>query len=287
MATDEAREPAAAAGLPHRWESIAGWILRAAVFLALVGLTAAVFSRAGTAMGGVALMDWGIPHPRIALWERIIAFSLLLLGASLLVWPTAVAALLIALCIAAEAVAAKSFGGYPFSEWALYAQGLRYLVPLALAVYLLPRHWFPRGQWRLLATMWLLRAGLAMVFAVHGLEALLRHPGFIDLLIGTSGNILGYRLTETAAVQMLKVIGVIDLLVAVGILVGRWRPLLAWLCLWSTVTAASRMTALGLGSYPEFLVRAAHIAAPLAVWAIGEQLNATRRGKAESENPDR
>lgn len=281
----ETDRPGAPAEDGERWARLAGWVLKLAVVVYLLGLNATVFTHAGTAMGGVALMDWGVPHPRIAFWERAVSFSLLVLGATLLVWPTAIAALVLSLCIAAETFAAWSFGGFPFAEWVVFAQGLRYLVPLALAVYLLPRRWFPAGHWPVVLSMWILRVGLAMVFAVHGVEALLRHPHFIDLLIGTFGNLLGYRLTESAAVNLLRIIGVVDLLVAVGILLGRWRPLLAWLCFWSTITAASRITALGMGSYPEFLVRASHIAAPVAIWAMGEQLSRSKGHEGAGEAP--
>src|SRR5690606_13547171 len=127
-----------------------------------------------------------------------------------------------------------------------------------------------------------LRIGIAIVFAIHGLQALGQHPWFIDLLIGSSRSMLGYRLTESNAILILKFIGCADILVAAGILAGRWRALLAWLCLWSTVTACSRMTSNGVMSYPEVLLRASHILAPVAVWCLGVYVDVTRRADAAS-----
>jgi hypothetical protein len=64
--------------------------------------------------------------------------------------------------------------------------------------------------------------------------------------------------------------------VALAILFGRWKPLLVWLCFWSTVTAFSRMTALGVGSYPEVLLRSSHILAPVALWCLAAYLSELR-----------
>lgn len=259
-----------AAGTPQAWYRTADWILRVALFVYLAGLAIGIYARMGTSLGGVALMDWSVPHGTIAIWERTIATILLIGGLSLLVYPLFPVALLIGAAIAIEAYAAYSFGGEAFSEWSLYARSLRYLLPVALAVLLLPAAFGLRERGKALASMWILRVAIAVVFATHGWQALSPEGRyvFVDLLIGSSRTLLGYRLTESVAIEVLKVIGVVDLIVAAAILVGRWRPLLAWLCFWGTITAFSRVTALGWASYGEVLSRAAHITAPVVVWTL-------------------
>lgn len=246
----------------------AGWVLRVAVLVHAIGFAAGIFARKGTGIGSVALMEWGTPHATIAFWERTAA--LVVLGAAVLlaVRPMASAALLICGAFLVESLGALRFGGYPFVEWVMYSQALRYLLPLALFLFLLPA-WIMRSErWRIEGTSWILRIALATVFIAHGLQAWHENPGFIDLLIGSTRRLIGYRLTESAAVSMLKVIAVVDIIVAVLVLVGRWRWLLAWLCFWSLITAASRMTATGWGAYTELLVRASHFMAPVAVWLL-------------------
>lgn len=255
------------------WVAVTSWILRVTILVHLMGLFIAMHTRVGSSLGGVALMDWGVPHSTIAFHERLWSKVLLVLGITLLIRPFAIIAAFIGGAVALEAWAAYSFGGNPFSEWSLYSQSLRYTAPLALAVFLLP------GKiWKYFTVMWMLRIALAIVFAFHGFQALGKHPGFIDLLIGTFRNLLGYRLTESNAVVLLQVIGVVDVIVAVLILGGKWRVLLAWLCFWSTITAFSRVTALGIMSYTEVLLRASHILAPVAVYTIGRHLDVVAPG---------
>jgi hypothetical protein len=42
---------------------------------------------------------------------------------------------------------------------------------------------------------------VAIVFCIHGLEAIWLHPGFIDLIIGSARNALNLEVTETTAVH--------------------------------------------------------------------------------------
>ena len=251
-----------AAGM--KWWRAASWVLRAGVLIHALGFFVAMHTRVGSSLGGIALMDWGVAHGDIAFHERLWSKVLLALAVSLLIRPFAIVAMAVGGVFLVEAWAAWSFGGDPFYQWALFSQSLRYLAPLALGVLL-----FRRRPWNGLLAMGILRVGLAIVFIAHGLMAFYQHPGFIDLLIGSTRNLTGWRLTESAAVRLLQVIGVVDVIVAVMVLVGRWRGLLLWLCLWSLITALSRMTSYGLMSYPELLSRASHVLAPVAVYGLG------------------
>jgi len=265
----------------------ARWVICAAVLFHAVGLTIAIFTRTGTAWGGIALMEWGTPHDTIAFWERVGAVLLLAGAVSLLLRPTLLIALLMSAAICSEAYARYHFGGDHFVEWAIPSAALRWMMPLALLPLLGLLGPLPPHRVRAVIAMWILRIGLAIVFAVHGYQAIGKHPGFIDLLIGSSQTLLGYRLTESNAVTLLFIIGIVDFIVAAAILVGRWRALLAWLCLWSTVTALSRVTSLGVMSYPEVLLRASHILAPVAVWCLGAYLDAKPQVVEDAKEPHR
>src|SRR5690606_32673211 len=92
------------------------------------------------------------------------------------------------------------------------------------------------------------------------------HPGFIGLLIGSSRKLLGFPLSESAAAPILQIIGALDILVAALALSSSWRPLLGAPAFWGFATALSRPIAQGFASYPEVLVRASHLLAPIAIW---------------------
>jgi hypothetical protein len=267
----------------ENWVEAASWILRFAVFLHALGFFIAVFTRMGTGWGGVALMEWSVPHDTIAYWERVGASVLLLAALSLVLRPNVLVAIVISLAVASESYARVRFGGDHFVEWSIWSSVMRFMAPLALLPLIGSYGRLEVSRLRVLASAWILRVSLAVLFAVHGMQAIGKHPGFIDLLIGSAQNLLGYRLTESNAVNLLNAIGLADICVALAILFGRWRPLLAWLCFWSAVTAFSRMTALGAGSYPEVLLRASHILAPLALWCLGTALSDLRARSAVEE----
>lgn len=241
----------------------ASLVLRVAVLVHMAGWAFALHTRAGSALGGVALMEWGVPHSTISFHERLWSMVLLALATVLLVKPLAVPAFLLAIAVLVDTAAAHRFGGAHFAEWSYYTKALRYGAPLALGILLLGG-----TRWSDVATDWLLRVAVAVVFASHGLMALYEHPVFIDLLIGSTRNLAGMRMTESTAVMLLKCIGVADLLVAALLLAGRWRVLLAWLCLWAFVTALSRVTTYGIMSFPEVLTRSTHFLAPVAIYFL-------------------
>lgn len=117
-----------------------------------------------------------------------------------------------------------------------------------------------------------LRWTIAVVFLAHGLEAWLLNPKFVDLLILSADRLLGTALPQSRAETLLQIIGVVDILAALGCVLTRWRPLFWWMAAWGLITALSRLTA-----YPwqmalhETLTRVAHFAIPLAV-ALWPQL---------------
>ena len=258
---------------------VAEWLMRMAVLLFALGLAVALFTRTGSAVGNVALMEWGWNHRDIFLAERISAAVLLLVAVTILLFPTTLALLFLAGVIMVEAIAAYHFGGNPFVEYTPLAHTLRYAMPLALIPLVFSRRWIPSMRWRLPAACWILRIGIAVVFVIHGLEALWLHPQFLDLIIGSAEQVFGVRVSESQAGILLRIIGVVDLLVALLLLIRPWPVLLGWICFWGLITALSRPLSLGFGSYPEVLLRSSHILAPIALGLLWSAWKRTQRSR--------
>lgn len=254
--------------------STAVLVLRTTLLLTALGHYVALTTRAGSHFGSIALFKSGVDHDTILAWE--FAAGRILVVLAILVWFRfgCWAALLMGLVLMAESFAGVVAGGFPFFQHTPWAWALRFGAPFALAVLLWKPE--PRPQWTSRGAEWALRFAIAAVFAIHGLEAMWRHPQFIDLVIG-SANTIGWEPGEVAVVRVLIAVAVVDLVVA-GLVLARPRPpLLIWLAFWGLLTALSRPMAYGFASYPEVLIRAPHFLAPLALMALR-----SRAGRAPS-----
>jgi len=124
----------------------------------------------------------------------------------------------------------------------------------------------------MVAAGWVLLLGASLTFVGHGIEAL-RHSGpFVDLMIGTVRRWTDLRLTQATAEDLLTVIGLQDLLLAVLLLMRRWRWIAGWMALWGLVTALSRMTSMGMDSWHQSVLRLANGGAPLTLFLAWHHL---------------
>ncbi len=124
----------------------------------------------------------------------------------------------------------------------------------------------PLGPLRVGRAIRLLRWGIACTFLAHGIEAWLLNPVFIDLLIGSFQHLLSVQLSQSAAEELLQIIGGVDLLAAIACVSTRSRDVLWWMAFWGGITALSRMTAFGFEtSWHTTLIRTPHLGVPLAV----------------------
>ena len=243
----------------------ADWLLRLAVLLHACGLARALFTRVGSSIGSIALMHWDVAHAQILLAEKFAASVVVLAAVTVLIRPTLVALLLISGMIFIEALAALWAGGFHFFQLTPYAQALRYLTPLAL-IPLVPRLRVPGSDAaRRRLSAWVLRLAIAMVFVTHGYEAWKLHPHFLDFVLVAGRDLAGIDMAESAAAVILRIIGVVDFVVAAWVLLRPNRPLLLWLGFWGLITALARPVTLGFASYPEVLLRASHVLAPIAL----------------------
>ena len=243
----------------------AGWLLRAAVLLHALGVFLIVFSSLQTSFGNLVFLEWGFSHAQAVQIERVTVSMYLGLAIWAFIRPHWLVLVPVAGYVFLEAHTAFAMGGSRYSDLALGAQALRYLAPMALLLLVAPLLRNQPKRTHLSVVNWLLRIAVAVVFSVHGWEALQGYSRFIDLIIGTASNILDVRIAEQDAVLILQGIALVDFAVAGAVLVRPRWPVLLWLAFWGLVTALSRVTNLGLGAYTEVLVRAAHMLCPLAL----------------------
>ena len=160
------------------------------------------------------------------------------------------------LLVNAYAVAVN--GGKAFAELAVPAHATRWGMFVVFALLLSRNLHTDRIE------KWVLRIVCALTFATHGWEAFQLNPPFQDLLYTTFGHV-GIRLSEAACHGLLRLIGVMDVLLAVGVTVTLFRPLLLWMACWGLITALSRPIAMGFDAWPEFAMRLPNWAVPLLV----------------------
>jgi hypothetical protein len=154
----------------------------------------------------------------------------------------------------------------PQLVWAAHA--IRFIAPLALVALCLPEPWATRLQTRRLAPG-LLRLGLALTFFGHGLEALLLQPAFFDYLLG-AWWLVGLDPDHAQLTTMLRLIGIWDLLLALGLLLGPQRWPLVAMALWGTATAAIRVVDAGWYALPDALLRLIHVLPALALLVLAQ-----------------
>lgn len=158
---------------------------------------------------------------------------------------------------------AHSIRGEPFARLALGEDAVRFVVPLAL---LLLCSAASLNSGRLARfVFWILAVSSAVTFGVHGYKAIQIHGPFVDLILLSDMNWSHWGLEQTTAERMLKLIGWIDLGLAVILLIGRWPIVLYYMTVWGLLTAFSRLTAFGMIAWPETMMRVANWGVPLVL----------------------
>ncbi|MEO9590281.1 hypothetical protein [Rhodopirellula bahusiensis] len=151
-----------------------------------------------------------------------------------------------------------------FAELSLPEHAVRIVAPLALAVCgvgAAPSS--SAGRTRFAVMM--LTVAASFTFAAHGYKAYACYAPFTDLILLSDMQWTDIGITQATAEKVLVVIGVVDILVAVALLVFRSNAAAFYMVVWGLVTAASRMTALGIDAWPESLIRIANGGVPLVI----------------------
>jgi len=210
----------------------------------------------GTSLHGTLFVSLGWAEPvargadlALAACAAVGGLLVLLSAARASGWRTA-GAVLSAGAFGTVALTDTLAGGHPFAGLSVPALATRWLAPLALV----------RSPERVL------RVAAALTLAAHGVAALGAHPLFVDLVLGSLRTLRAPRPSEATVVQVVALIGVLDLAVAAGLLLRRWSGLAAWAALWGLATALSRPIALGPDFAFEATLRAMNACAPAALW---------------------
>ena len=156
----------------------------------------------------------------------------------------------------------------PFKQGSLLNHAVRYCAPLVLAFWIgfiaqkklvhLPELW-----------CWVLRIAVSATFLGHGLNAMRGSPGHVELIQLTCLNLFSWEVNELLARQCLRCIGVMDMLLAVTLLLRKWKWIAMWMALWGLVTATSRLTAYGVDKgWSLTAIRLGNGGVPFVVWWI-------------------
>ena len=170
--------------------------------------------------------------------------------------------LLPALWLLLNASAVAMNGGKAYAELAIPAHATRWMLPVALALFVL------MADRNKPTANWLLRIACASTFAIHGWEAFQLHPGFQDLIFIASGQ-LGLELSTEVCHVLLRGIGILDGLLALSVLLIHSPRTLYWMTFWGLITAFSRPLTMGWDAWPELAIRLANGAVPLLIIGIG------------------
>jgi hypothetical protein len=256
-------------GLPKEDPALKAGVCGTALFLFRLGVTFAFVGvgiwlhlRLGSHYGAYALMQ-GVEHGPIGQGERLLGKFLFVAAAASWIrwgWPLVLVA---GVLLLGDSIFGVLVGGFTFSELTPLATAGRWGPALALAFFLMAKN--PSVNWQN-ASFWFLRLFLAIVFATHGYEAIIQHPGFVDFIIGTAEDFFGWNLTETVVGYVLICIGIMDITLAALILFFPRPWVLFWMAFWGLVTAFARVTTYGSESFADVFIRGNHYFGPLAVY---------------------
>ncbi len=120
--------------------------------------------------------------------------------------------------------------GFQVGQWLEYAAQIA--SPLLL--------WMALQNWKKQSLLWLIKIAVALTFIGHGLYAFGYHPvpgNFIEMIITT------LKLDNDGAVVLLKIAGVLDFLVGIGVFLPKVnRIAFFYAVVWGFLTAAARLT---------------------------------------------
>ncbi len=260
--------PSAATHARGGWYRAASWLCRLAVLGHAAGMFAIVHGLLQTQFGNLLFMHFDYPHETAVAIEKVTVSIYLGLAVVALFYPCWPVLVVLAAYAFIEGWSRVFLGGERFSEYALFDQALRWTMPLVVLALEGCRRCGGFTTWRRPLANGLLRVGIATVFLMHGLLCWWQNPKFVDLILGSLRNTFGGNATESAALEWMSWIAIVDFGVAAIVLLYPLGPVLAWAAFWGLITALSRVTSLGLQEYHEVLVRTSHFLAPLALWCL-------------------
>ncbi len=176
-----------------------------------------------------------------------------------------------------EAIFRTVVGGDFASNFAITGHAARYLWLLAVGYALLLRRSLD-VQRTLPVIPTLCRVGLSLTFITHGIEALLRDPKLVDMLIATSHSLPIFPANESLAKLTLLFVGIVDVLCGIWAL---WRPhrsLLYYMGVWGILTALVRIPFSPTHGIFEALIRASHGGLPFLIILLQGARTSPKKG---------
>ncbi len=240
-----------------------------------VALGSAMLLRSGTAIGSRLFMNEELAHAQSRSVELTLAW--LLVASVPALWfarARVVAAALILVPVGVLAWASQDQGGYPFSAWAMPAHAMRIAAPLSLLLVSFGSRDSDSTRAREANAWWIVRLATAIVFVVHGTEAIRAHPWFVDLTITSARELLDIRWTQATVERLLTIVGAVDIAAAIALLFTRSRAVVFWMAFWGLFTALLRVIAYGPGALGEVVVRLPHALLPLTLLPVITRIRA-------------
>ena len=173
-------------------------------------------------------------------------------------------------------------GGKGYSQYAIAAHATRWGLGICLMLlYIASTTKLPNVRLRTIQLTTILAVGCtAVTFAIHGGEAFMLNPPFIDLIVSAFG-MLSIDQSNAQVHFILRAICVMDLCLAISILFKPHPKVLLWMCFWGALTALSRPLTIGMEAWHEAFIRAANAGMPLLIYFLIKDKSPRQRTETE------
>lgn len=238
--------------------------------VASVGIGAAWMSwLKDSAIGSMLFMNYSLSAPSAGVVMQILAVLLLLATATLFFKKfRSYGAGFIGIYLAFLIYASIDQGGNPFSDYTLAAFAMRLVTPFVFIIVISKNLQSGFRELSNQIAIWIMILASCSTFIIHGFEAILAHPWFVDMTITMAGNLIGWSISQSLTEQMLMIVGIIDIASAVALLVFRSKLALIWMIFWGFFTCLLRLVNYSFGALPDAIIRLPHGLLPLILYFV-------------------
>lgn len=225
-----------------------------------------------SAIGSMLFMNYGMPAPSAGVVMQVLAVLLVIAVVTLFFKKSRLyGAGFIGFYLIFLVYAAMDQGGNPYTDYTIAAFAMRLATPFVFILVLSETLQTKYPDISNQVALWLMILASGATFFMHGVEALLAHPWFVDMTITMAGNLIGWAISQTLAEQMLMIVGVLDIASAVALLVFRSKIAAIWMIFWGFFTCLLRLVNYGFGAMPDAIIRLPHGLLPLIIYLVLEK----------------
>lgn len=238
------------------------------VAVASVGTGAAWMSwLKDSAIGSMLFMNYNIPATTVGFVMQVLAVLQVFAVVTLFFRKTRLyAAGFIGTYLAFLVYAAIDQGGNPYSDYSFAAYAMRLATPIVFFIVLNKSLQVRFPDVSNQVAVWIMILASCATFFMHGIEAILAHPWFVDMTITMVGHLAGWSISQSLAEQMLIIVGVLDIASAIGLLIFRSKVAVIWMIIWGFFTCLLRLVNYGFGAIPDAIIRLPHGILPLVLY---------------------